>query len=612
MSIRYRLLLAFGIIVALAACVAGYGFQLISSTSSMVIRLYDGPLMAVSHARAAQADFTEARRAIEKAIILREAASAADFALIEKSMKQFAADMGVVRERMAGATGFDDGDGKILPMVDDWYKTGMSYLKPPATGVTQLPMPHVVIAKGAAISEAIDVIVENASAYGLNFRMEAEATADGSKFNLIMLAIAAVVVGLVLAFAMAASFSRPIRQAMASSEEIANGVFTTEVSTQRRDELGRLLVSLDKTRLSLAEMEATKERDRAEQLAILRAQVEDERQRTVVTQNNAADEQARLAEELTRLIETLADGLAKLSRGDLTARLSDDVPAAYAQIKDNFNATVDQLSDTVSGILSSANEVSNAASEITTSTTDLSERTEQQAAGLEETTASLEEISAAVKNNVESAHKANQFASSTRQVAEQSGAVVASAVEAMAKIEKSSREIAEIIGVIDEIARQTNLLALNAAVEAARAGEAGRGFAVVAAEVRSLAQRSAQAAKDIKNLITTSTGQVKDGVGLVNRAGGALHQIVESIRNVSETVAEIARATTEQAKSIDQVNKALTQLDEGTQQNSALVEENAATARALEQQSAEMADRVAFFKLDEVEEAPKQKLGRAA
>src|SRR5262245_29436223 len=242
MSIRYRLLLAFSVIVALTACVAGYGFQLVSSTSSLVVRLYDGPLMAVSHARAAQANFTEARRAVEKAIILREAATAADFALIDRSMKQFASDMGIVQERMAGATGFDDGNAKVLPLVDDWYKTGMSYLKPPATGVTQLPLPQVVIAKGAAVSEAIDVVVENASAYGLNFRSEAESTADSSKANLVILAFAAVVVGLGLAFTMAASFSRPIRQAMASSEEIAAGVFTTEISTKRRDELGRLLL----------------------------------------------------------------------------------------------------------------------------------------------------------------------------------------------------------------------------------------------------------------------------------------------------------------------------------------------------------------------------------
>ncbi len=597
MSIRYKLLLAFSVIVALAACVAGYGFQLISSTSSMVVRLYDGPLMAVNHARAAQANFAEARRGIEKAIMLREPLSAAGFAAIDKSMKEFASDLDVVRERMAGATGFDDGTARLKPLVDDWYKTGMAYLKPPSGGVLQLPTSQTVTAKGAAISEALDVVVENASAYGLNFRSEAETTADSSKVNLTILASASVIAGLVLAFLMAATFSRPIRQAMASSEEIAAGVFTNEIVTRRRDELGRLLVSLDKTRVSLAEIEASKERDRAEQLAILRAQVEDERQRTVETQNKAADEQARLAAELTQLLEVLADGLARLSRGDLTARMDEGIPVAYRQIKDDFNATVDQLSGTVSGIIASAQQVAQIAAEISDSTTDLSQRTEEQAAGLEETSASLEEISNVVQNNVANAEKANQFASNTRQVAEQSGSVVAEAVEAMAKIEKSSKEIGEIIGVIDEIARQTNLLALNAAVEAARAGEAGRGFAVVASEVRSLAQRSAQAAKDIKTLITTSSGQVKDGVGLVNRAGGALQQIVGSIRGVSDTVAEIAKATSEQASTIAQLNNALSQLDQGTQKNSAMVEESAATAKTLEQHSTEMTEQVAFFKL---------------
>jgi methyl-accepting chemotaxis protein len=203
-----------------------------------------------------------------------------------------------------------------------------------------------------------------------------------------------------------------------------------------------------------------------------------------------------------------------------------------------------------------------------------------------------------VKKNAENAQQANQSAMATQEVADRGGEVVARAVGAMAKIEESSQKISDIIGVIDEIARQTNLLALNAAVEAARAGEAGRGFAVVASEVRSLAQRSSQAAKDIKDLITNSNSQVKDGVALVNQAGSALNEIVESIKSVTVIVADIANASGEQATGLEQISKALTQMDEVTQQNSALVEENAATAKTLETQAQAMDEQVAFFQVD--------------
>jgi methyl-accepting chemotaxis protein len=217
----------------------------------------------------------------------------------------------------------------------------------------------------------------------------------------------------------------------------------------------------------------------------------------------------------------------------------------------------------------------------------------------------LEEISSTVKKNAESAQVANQSAGNTRDVAARGGRVVAEAVGAMSKIEESSREIADIISVVDEIARQTNLLALNAAVEAARAGDAGRGFAVVASEVRSLAQRSSQAAKDVKDLITGSNSQVKEGVELVNRAGASLTEIVESIKKVAEIVSEIATASAEQATGIEQVNKALAQMDEVTQQNSAVVEENAATAKTLEQQAKAMDERVGFFRLDQAAAGPR-------
>jgi len=258
-----------------------------------------------------------------------------------------------------------------------------------------------------------------------------------------------------------------------------------------------------------------------------------------------------------------------------------------------------QVSRTLADIKVTGQEVATASAEISTSTTDLSQRTEEQAASLEETTAAMEELAATVKKNAENAQQANRFASGTRAVADRGSQVVSDAVEAMARIEDSSRKIADIIGVIDEIARQTNLLALNAAVEAARAGEAGRGFAVVATEVRSLAQRSSQAAKDIKDLITNSGGQVRDGVNLVNKAGEALDEIVGSIRQVADIVAEIANASTEQATGIEQINRALAQMDDATQQNAALVEENAATAKALENQARAMDEQIGFFRIGE-------------
>ena len=288
---------------------------------------------------------------------------------------------------------------------------------------------------------------------------------------------------------------------------------------------------------------------------------------------------------------------------DLTHRIPLEGKTGEIQsLCSGVNGLLDTMAAVMLKIKSSVREVSNASSEISMSTTDLSQRTEEQAASLEETSASMEEMSATVKKNAENAQQANKSATATRDVADRGGQVVAQAVDAMARIEESSRKISDIIGVIDEIARQTNLLALNAAVEAARAGEAGRGFAVVASEVRSLAQRSSQAAKDIKDLITNSNNQVKDGVDLVNKAGAALTEIVTSIKEVATVIADIAAASNEQAAGIEQVNKALAQMDEVTQQNSALVEENAATAKTLEHQSKAMNEEISVFRVGDADE----------
>jgi methyl-accepting chemotaxis protein len=303
---------------------------------------------------------------------------------------------------------------------------------------------------------------------------------------------------------------------------------------------------------------------------------------------------------IARPLRALVKPIEDLSNGNFAVVVkTDGRKDEVGQIAEAVRVMAEKVRDTIAEVKASAREVTNASVEISSATTDLSQRTEEQAASLEETSASMEQIAATVKKNAENAQQANASAAQTQQVADRGGEVVAKAVGAMAKIEESSRKISDIIGVIDEIARQTNLLALNAAVEAARAGEAGRGFAVVASEVRSLAQRSSQAAKDIKDLITNSNAQVKDGVDLVNQAGNALNEIVESIKQVAAIVSDIANASIEQSTGIEQVNRALNQMDEVTQQNSALVEENAATAKTLEHQAKSMDEHVAFFQIEQ-------------
>ncbi len=310
----------------------------------------------------------------------------------------------------------------------------------------------------------------------------------------------------------------------------------------------------------------------------------------------------KFASDITAMrmaVEQTKEAVEAAKNKDLTRRIPmQDKTGELEVLCGGVNELLDIVSDVMGEIKSASREVASAAAEISSATTDLSQRTEEQAASLEETSSSMEEIAATVKKNAENAKHANELTRGTREVADRGGEVVAQAVSAMARIEESSRKISDIISVIDEIARQTNLLALNAAVEAARAGEAGCGFAVVASEVRSLAQRSSQAAKDIKDLIMNSSNQVQDGVQLVNRAGTSLKEILESIKQVADIVADIATASSEQAGGIEQVNKALTQMDEVTQQNSAMVEENAATARTLEQNAGAMDERIGAFKLD--------------
>ena len=307
---------------------------------------------------------------------------------------------------------------------------------------------------------------------------------------------------------------------------------------------------------------------------------------------------------LNQLMETTDGNLAEVSellqaiaRGDLTARMEGDFHGVFATMRDDADATVAQLTDIVGRIQDASTSINTAAGEIASGNSDLSRRTEQQAANLEETAASMEELTSTVRQNAESARQANQLAIGAAGVASQGGDVVGKVVTTMRDIEQSSKKIADIISVIDGIAFQTNILALNAAVEAARAGEQGRGFAVVASEVRTLAQRSANAAKEIKGLIETSVDKVADGSKLVNQAGATMGEIVASVQRVTDIMAEISAASQEQSAGIEQVNQTVVQMDETTQQNAALVEEASAAARSMEEQAQALSESVSVFKL---------------
>ena len=321
---------------------------------------------------------------------------------------------------------------------------------------------------------------------------------------------------------------------------------------------------------------------------------------------------AAIARALRRL-SVVRDALQDIASGDgdLTRRLSTHGNDELTHIAKAFNDFVDKIAAVLIRIRDSSESVRVATTEIASGNQDLSSRTEQQASSLEETAAAMEQLAATVQQNAENARQANQLATGASEIATHGGAVVSQVVQTMGGIEASSRKIADIISVIDGIAFQTNILALNAAVEAARAGEQGRGFAVVASEVRTLAQRSATAAKEIKGLIDDSVQQVEGGSRLVQDAGATMDKVVDSVRRVTAIVAEISNASQEQSTGITEIGSAVSQMDQSTQQNAALVEEATAAAQSLQQQAAQLADAVAGFKLDEHSSTARQAPGNA-
>ncbi len=308
-----------------------------------------------------------------------------------------------------------------------------------------------------------------------------------------------------------------------------------------------------------------------------------------------ADSINQLLENIVVPLQGVAEVMNHLSNGNLNEYMHGDYHGEFATLSDSVNSSIQNLEKMVNEVMASISSVANSSADIANGNEDLSSRTEKQAAALEEVASSVEQLTSTIRSNTENARNANELATSAHEEANTGGTVVEKAVDAMEKINESSNKISDIIVVIDEIAFQTNLLALNAAVEAARAGEQGRGFAVVAAEVRNLAQRSAEAAKEIKALINDSVSKVSEGSKLVIESGKALDEIVKAINNVNTVVSEISIASEEQYRGVEEINSAISSLDDMTQENAAMVEEATAASRSLDEQAAALSDLMSFF-----------------
>ena len=436
-----------------------------------------------------------------------------------------------------------------------------------------------------AAENAIDAVRLEATT-AVTSNSEAQIAAGSSATMTLVVGISALIVmTLALCWVLTGAIAKPISTMTAAMRRLASGDHAVEVPAQGRgDEIGEMASAVQVFK------EASIERVR------LGKEAEESRISQSAAKQRQADLENAKAEDLRAFMGVVDASFDRLSSGDLTVRMSGKVAPEFEPIRAKFNASVEELEQAIGHVVGAVGTIRTGLAEITTASNDLAQRTEQQAASLEQTVAALGEVTGGVNLTAEGAGKARQTAESARQKAEKGGQIVAQAVTAMNAIEGSSQQITQIISVIDEIAFQTNLLALNAGVEAARAGEAGKGFAVVAQEVRALAQRSAEAAKEIKGLITVSSEQVGKGVDLVTASGKSLDEIVAEVAAMAKIVATIADSAREQATSLREVSGAADQMDKVTQQNAAMVEESTAAAQTLSVETDGLAETISRFK----------------
>ncbi|MEP1329019.1 methyl-accepting chemotaxis protein [Pseudophaeobacter sp.] len=434
------------------------------------------------------------------------------------------------------------------------------------TGLLETSPDGYFIAAPAMAGANADVLVGSIAMIWSPERAFAEAATDQLMTH-IFAGVSFLVMCLLSALALRSILSRPLQAVGQTINVIADGDYAQPVPLlDRRDEMGAIARNIDNLKTQLAAAH----------------EVELERQ---VAQKN----QKQVVDRLNRALQHMSDG-------DLTHTINTPFKGEYESLRKNYNATLTTMVAIMNAVVESSSRIRASAEELSQSSNDLSQRTESQAATLEETAAAMEELTVSVQSAADGAREVETIVTEAQDSARQSGQVVTDAVNAMSQIEESSNKISQIISVIDDISFQTNLLALNAGVEAARAGEAGRGFAVVASEVRALAQRSSDAAQEIKLLISESSQHVSKGVDLVGKAGGELDSIIDRVGTISSHVSQIAQGANEQSTTLLEINTGVTQLDQVTQHNAAMVEESTAASQILRNDAGELATQVAVFK----------------
>jgi methyl-accepting chemotaxis protein len=479
-------------------------------------------------------------------------------------------------------------DAMVKSWKDDVAAKQIALMRDPAT----VEQARAMEAKGAGKkwmdgirAKAVEIAADEQVLLSARTKTASEAAAN-ARMTIIVGAVAMAVAVVMLLFLLQKSLVAPLVRIAGAMRTLASGDTAIDIpGVGRADEVGQMSAAVEVFRQN-----AIANRKLEEEAQAARGHTEETR---LASQKRMQDE----AEKLRYATETLGQGLKRLADGDISFQLNEEFAPDYEPLRKNFNASLQQLATTIGSVLQSVASMDGGTREISDGANDLSKRTEQQAAALEETAAALDEITVNVRNSSQRTEEARSVAVLANQNAARSAQVVSQAVEAMRRIEDSSQQISNIIGVIDEIAFQTNLLALNAGVEAARAGEAGKGFAVVAQEVRELAQRSAQAAKEIKSLITASGTQVSSGVSLVGETGTALKAIGDYVVQINSLMDAIAVSAREQSTGLAEVNTAVNQMDQTTQQNAAMVEQSTAASAALASEAARLRDLVAQFRL---------------